>query len=74
MIFNMLNQDKFDNLLKKARQNPDDGSIKQHLLAGLSPEDRSKLQKMLNDRQAVERIMSSPEAQALLKKIKENNG
>ncbi len=70
----MLNQDKFDELLKKAKQNPDDGSIKQHLLASLSPSDREKLQKMLSDRSAVERIMNSPEAQELLRKLGRGNG
>lgn len=63
----MLNNN-LDEILKSAGKNPDDEGIKQHLLASLSKEDREKLQKMLTDRQAVEQILKSPQAQELIKK------
>ena len=68
----MLNSDNINDILKKAGKNPDDGEIKQRLLASLSPKDREKLNNMLNDRAELERLLSTPKAKELMKKFGKN--
>ena len=68
----MLNSDNINDMLKKAGKNPDDGEIKQRLLASLSPKDREKLNNMLNDRAELERLLSTPKAKELMKKFGKN--
>ncbi len=68
----MLNSDNINDILKKAGKNPDDGEIKQRLLASLSPKDREKLNNMLSDRAELERLLSTPKAKELMKKFGKN--
>ena len=68
----MFNQKKYEDLIKKAKQNPDDSSIKQHILANLTPDERNKLSKMLSDRATLEKILNTPEAKELMRKFNED--
>ena len=51
--------------LKSAAQSGDVSKT----LKGLKPEDAQKVQRILNDKQATEKLLSSPQAQQLLKML-----
>lgn len=51
--------------LKKASQQ---GNV-QDLLSGLSNDQAKKVQQVLNDKEASQKLLNSPQAQALLKKL-----
>ncbi|HBN79927.1 MAG TPA: hypothetical protein DD433_00925 [Ruminococcaceae bacterium] len=53
---------------EELQQQAQNGNL-QNLLSGMNPNDAAKLQQVLSDQQAVQKLMSSPQAQALLKKL-----
>ena len=63
----MLNRN-LEEIAKKARVNPNDEQLKQQLLSSLSKEDKEKLVKLLSNRQAVDEILKTPQAQELIRK------
>lgn len=82
----MLNQNnnKVDNLLKsvsdKLGKSPKElkeasksGNI-QNLLSNLAPGDAQKIQKILSDKNAANKILSTPQAQSLLKQLMGDKG
>lgn len=56
---------------KKLEQAISSNSL-ESVLNNLKPEDADKLQKVLSDKAATERMLKSPQAQMLLKKFLEN--
>lgn len=71
------NSQKMDQLLRQLSQklgtNPDQlrssaqkGDVSQ-VISGLKPEDAQKVQKILNDKSAQEKLLATPQAQELLK-------
>ena len=75
----MPNQDKLQNLLKTAaqrlgtqpeqlKQQAENGTL-QKLLGQLSTDDAAKLQQVLSDKDAANRLLSTPQAKMLLKKF-----
>lgn len=56
---------------KKLEQAISSNSL-ESVLNNLKPEDADKLQKLLSDKAATERMLKSPQAQMLLKKFLEN--
>ena len=69
----MLNRN-LEEIAKKAGVNPNDEQLKQQLLSSLSKEDKEKLVKLLSNRQAVDEILKTPQAQELIRKYGKNNG
>ena len=75
----MPNQNELNKLLQTAaeRLGTDPQSLKQkaesgalsQLLSQLSPSDSQKMQQVLSDPQAANKLLSTPQAQALLKKF-----
>ena len=75
----MPNQNELNKLLQTAaeRLGTDPQSLKQkaesgelsQLLSQLSPRDSQKMQQVLSDPQAANKLLSTPQAQALLKKF-----
>ena len=63
----MLNRN-LEEITKKAGVNPNDEQLKQQLLSSLSKEDKEKLVKLLSNRQAVDEILKTPQAQELIRK------
>lgn len=49
--------------------NEEQSKMLNNLLKTLSPTDTEKLNKILNDKDATNRVLSTPQAQALLKKL-----
>ena len=66
----MMDQHQIDELLNKARQ--DGASPVERLMKNLKPEDAKRLNAVLADEQATRQLLSTPQAQALLKKIVES--
>lgn len=75
----MPNQDELQNLLKTAaqrlgtqpeqlKQQAENGTL-QKLLGQLSTDDAAKLQQVLSDKDAANRLLSTPQAKMLLKKF-----
>jgi len=73
------NQDELQNLLKTAaqrlgtqpeqlKQQAENGTL-QKLLGQLSTDDAAKLQQVLSDKDAANRLLSTPQAKMLLKKF-----
>ena len=54
----------------KLRASAQKGDVSQ-VLSGLSPEDAQKVQKILADKNAQEKLLATPQAQMLLKKLLE---
>ena len=46
----------------------------QDLFRKLSPEDRARVEALLKNQSEVQKILSTPQAQALLKKLKQEQG
>ncbi len=66
----MMDQHQIDDLLNKARQGG--ASPVEQLMKNLKPEDAKRLNAVLADEQATRQLLSTPQAQALLKKIVES--
>ena len=66
----MMDQHQIDELLNKARQGG--ASPVEQLMKNLKPEDAKRLNAVLADEQATRQLLSTPQAQALLKKIVES--
>lgn len=73
------NNPKFENLLKsvsdKLGKSPEElkkasetGNV-ENLLGNLNPNDAQKIQKILADKNAANKILSTPQAQSLIKKL-----
>lgn len=78
-MIDLPNQDKLQNLLKTAaqrlgtqpeqlKQQAENGTL-QKLLGQLSTDDAAKLQQVLSDKDAANRLLSTPQAKMLLKKF-----
>ena len=66
----MIDQHQIDELLNKARQGG--ASPVEQLMKNLKPEDAKRLNAVLADEKATRQLLSTPQAQALLKKIVES--
>lgn len=51
--------------------NPDEGSreLLNSLMSRLSPEDKKRIDSLLSDKEACEKVLQSPEAQSLIRKL-----
>ncbi len=51
--------------------NPDEGSreLLNSLMSSLSPEDKKRIDSLLSDKEACEKVLQSPEAQSLIRKL-----
>ena len=65
----MLEQGKQNAIkLQNGAEIRNDEQLKQQLLSSLSKEDKEKLVKLLSNRQAVDEILKTPQAQELIRK------
>ena len=51
--------------------NPDEGSreLLNSLMSSLRPEDKKRIDSLLSDKEACEKVLQSPEAQSLIRKL-----
>jgi hypothetical protein len=52
------------------QNNAENNQLLETLMKKLSPEDRARVKALLSDRQACEKILSSPEAQDIIRRFK----
>jgi hypothetical protein len=52
------------------QNNADKNQLLETLMSKLGPEDRERVKSLLSDRQACEKILSSPEAQDIIRRFK----
>ena len=57
--------------LNKLKQAGEQGKLNDFINQNLSPQASSQLKKVLNDKQATERLLSTPQAKELMKKFME---
>ena len=62
--------DQLFRLLMNSKGNSSDSSVAQDLLQNkITPEQRERVQNILRDKDALEKLLSSPQAQELMKKM-----
>ena len=77
-----MNSNEINSLLKQAQKNTnvdlnklkqagEQGKLNDFINQNLSPQASSQLKKVLNDKQATERLLSTPQAKELMKKFME---
>lgn len=54
---------------QQLKQGAENGTLAD-MIAGMNPTDAQNLQRVLNDRDAAQKLLSSPEAQELMKRLK----
>ncbi len=64
--------DQTDNLIFELKQKRNVKEMEDYLMQKLNPAKTEELERILRDPQAVQNLLNTPEAQALLKKLLEN--
>ncbi len=64
--------DQTDNLIFELKQKRNVKEMEDYLMQKLNPAKTEELERILRDPQAAQNLLSTPEAQALLKKLLEN--
>lgn len=67
-----MNKDELLKQAEKIKQAQEKGSLDDFINKNLSSQASSKLKQILGDKQATERLMSTPQAKELFKKLTEN--
>lgn len=67
-----MNNDNFNEVVEKIKNQQSKQSAEDYLMKQLKPEQSKKLQEILNDKTAIEQLLSTPQAQGLLKKLTED--
>ncbi len=67
----MSNND-FDEIVEKMKQKKDKTEAKDFLMKNLNPSQTKKLQEVMSDKNALSQLLSTPQAQELLKKFMED--
>lgn len=73
-IFNDILKDGNDKINKKEIENAVKSGNTDRLINSLSPEDKQKLLNIMSDKEAMNNILKSPKAQAILKLFGGKNG
>ncbi len=67
-----MNNNNFDELINNIKSKKTNKETQDYLMNNLSTEQNRKLKEILSDKKAIEKLLSTPKAQELLKKFKEN--
>ena len=67
-----MNNDNFNEILDKMKNEKTKQGAEDYLMKHLKPEQSKKLQDILSDKNAIEQLLSTPQAQSLLKKLMED--
>ena len=68
VVFSMSNNN-FDEIVEKMKNQKDNKEAQDFLMKKLNPTQSKKLQEVISDRNALEKMLSTPQAQELLKKF-----
>lgn len=67
-----MNNNNFDEIVKKMKQQKDQESAKDFLMKNLNQSQSKKLQEVMSDKNALSQLLTTPQAQELLKKFMED--
>jgi len=70
VVFSMSNNN-FDEIVEKMKNQKDKNEAQDFLMKKLNPSQNKKLQEVMSDRTALEQLLSTPQAQELLRKFTE---
>lgn len=71
VVFSMSNNN-FDEIVEKMKNQKDKAEAQDFLMKKLNSSQSKKLQEVMSDRNALEQLLSTPQAQALLRKFTED--
>lgn len=72
MVVVSMNNKKFDEIINNIKSKKSNEETQEYLKKNLSSEQNRKLKEILGDRKAIEKLLSTPKAQELLKKFTED--
>ncbi len=61
----------FDEIINNIKSKKSNEETQEYLMKNLSSEQNKKLKEVLNDKEAIKKLLSTPKAQELLKKFRE---
>ncbi len=67
-----MNNNNFDEIVKKMKQQKDQESAKDFLMKNLNQSQSKKLQEVMSDKNALSQLLTTPQAQELLKNFMED--
>jgi hypothetical protein len=71
VVFSMSNNN-FDEIVDEMKKQKSNKDAQDFLMKKMTPSQTSKLQEVMNDKIALQKLLSTPEAKALLKKFLED--
>ncbi|MBE6804370.1 MAG: hypothetical protein E7528_05685 [Ruminococcaceae bacterium] len=66
-----MSNNNFDEIVEKMKNQKDKNEAQDFLMKKLNPSQNKKLQEVMSDRTALEQLLSTPQAQELLRKFTE---
>ena len=72
MVVFSMNNNNFDEIINAVKSNNNKQETEEFLKKKLNPSQTKKLQEVMSDRGALEQLLSTPQAKALLKKFMED--
>ena len=64
-----MNNNNFDEIVEKMKNQKDNAEAQDFLMKNLNPSQTKKLQEVMSDKNALAQMLSTPQAQELLKKF-----
>lgn len=68
-----MNNEKFNKIVDDMKKHKNRQDAQDYLMQQLKPDQSKRLQELLSDKSAMEKMLSTPQAQELLKKFTEGN-
>ena len=69
MVVFSMNNNNFDEIVEKVKNQKDNAEAQDFLMKNLNPSQTKKLQEVMSDKNALAQMLSTPQAQELLKKF-----
>lgn len=69
MVVFSMSKNNFDEIVEKMKNQKDNKEAQDFLMKKLNPTQSKKLQEVMSDRNALEKMLSTPQAQELLRKF-----
>ena len=71
MVVVSMSSKNFDEIINNIKSKKSNEETQEYLMENLSSEQNKKLKEVLNDKEAIKKLLSTPKAQELLKKFRE---
>jgi peptidyl-tRNA hydrolase len=72
MVVVSMSNRNFDEIIDNIKSKKSNEETQEYLMKNLSTEQNQKLKEILSDRKSIEKLLSTPKAQELLKKFRED--